>query len=96
MCSKLPHNKSSGKGFLPENIPELIFLFNPEHRVKHMVTPVIISANSTKSASQVGKSEAMQYKTYLGCCVNKYYELPLEEFRKKMRKPVEHMFENHE
>ena len=96
MRAKVSHETNNVHGKLPAHIPAPIFKADPGHRIKSMSRPFFELAKAAKSTSTLEMSDAMQYRMYIGCCIKKNRHLSLEEFKIKMRAPVEHIFGCHE
>ena len=96
MRSLLQHKKNNDKGLLSTNIPQPVFMADPSHRIKVMSKPFFKMVTTTKDPSKCKIIDALRIKKYLGCYIYKNRTLPLNEFVKKGRAPVEHLFNCHE
>ena len=72
------------------------FLADPTHRIKVMASPVFSMATTTKDPSKRRMIDAMGAKHYIGCCILKNNQLPVDQLRQKMTPPIEHFSNNHE
>ena len=94
--SLLSHSNESPRGKLPEEIPTPIFLADPGHRVKVMTKPIFASIKHNKDQMSCKKIDALRLKKYIGCFVSKSHNLPIDDFCRVSKAPVEHLFNCHE
>jgi len=94
MRSHLQHSENGGK--LDNSIPQPDFLADPSHRIKVMAAPIFKLVKDTKNPHECKKIDAMRVKKYIGCYIYKNRNLPLDEFVRRARAPIEHLFDCHE
>ena len=97
-----PVNKDGKKissGDLPSHIPEPSFLADFNHRVKSVGKAIYELAMKSKKESTVSKDLAKRIKYYWSCVLNQLRDLDIEadweEIERKMRAPLEHLFDDH-
>ena len=96
MRSLLLHKSvNPDKGRLPDIIPAIKFLADPTHRIKVMSKPAFGKVTDTKDPKKCKKHDVNRLQKYIACYVAKRKHLPLEEFYRKARAPVEHLFNCH-
>ena len=93
MRSHLQHSENGGK--LDNSIPQPDFLADPSHRIKVMAAPIFKLVKDTKNPHECKKIDAMRVKKYIGCYIYKNRNLPLDEFVRRARAPIEHLFDCH-
>ena len=94
MRSHLQHSENGGK--LDNSIPQPDFLADPSHRIKVMAAPFFKLVKDTKNPHECKKIDAMRVKKYIGCYIYKNRNLPLDEFVRRARAPIEHLLDCHE
>ena len=62
-----------------------------------MASPIFkLAQKESKDPKRCKKIDAMRLKKYIGCFIYQNHHLPIDEFMRKAKAPVEHMFNSHE
>ena len=95
MRAHIQHAPKGGK--LPDNIPAPKFLADPSHRIKVMSSSIFkLAQGESKDSKRCKKIDAMRLKKYIGCFIYQKRDLPNDQFVRKLKAPVEHMFNCHD
>ena len=95
MRSHCCHEENGGK--LRDEIPEPEFLADPGHRIKVMLGPIfkLCTSPPVKDPGRCKMVDCCRLKKYTSCFISKNRCIPIDEFVKKAKAPVEYLFNCH-
>ena len=93
MQSNVSHTSKKAK--LSIDVPEPLFLADPNHRIKVMLKPIFANVTKSKNNNGIKNIDAMRLKKYTSCYIHQNQNGDLNKFVSNAIAPVEHLFNDH-